>query len=342
MRSEIYEQPGVVDQIAAEGDLYREVCAAAAARDVRFVVYAARGTSDNAAVYGQYLANILGGLPAGLAAPSTVTLYGAEMAFRGALVFGISQSGRTVDVAEYLASAGARGAFTVAITNEEESPLADAAHLALVTHAGSEHAVPATKTYTSQLATLAMVWATWSGRSDLVEALRVEISEAMTMTLELDSWVAEVARSYRLIERLLVTARGVNYATALEAALKLQETCYLQVAAYSAADLAHGPIASVGEDLPVLAIGHPGPAYEVMVELTKELRTRGTDLAVIAPAGAMLDLAEVPIKLPGNVPEILSPLIAILPAQLFAYHLAREKGIDPDHPRGLSKVTHTR
>jgi glucosamine--fructose-6-phosphate aminotransferase (isomerizing) len=341
MREEIDEQPQVVAAIASELPRVEEAVDRAREAGARFVIYAARGTSDNAAVYGKYLANILAGVPAGLAAPSVTTLYGAEISFHNCLVFGVSQSGKTPDVTEYVGDARRRGAFTIAITNEEESPLAEAAEVVLPTRAGIEEAVPATKTYTSQLAVLALFWSIWSERPDAIETFSSELPAAMEAVLGGEDAVARLASRYRFVERLMVAARGFNYATALEAALKLKETCYLGVNAYSAADLLHGPIAAVEEDLPALAFAYPGPAYQPMLDLVRELRDRDVEVAVVGP-GQALEVAGAGIEVPDVVPEVLSPLLTILPAQLLAYYLAREKGIDPDHPRGLSKVTLTR
>ncbi|MDP8959730.1 MAG: SIS domain-containing protein [Actinomycetota bacterium] len=340
MAAEIAEQPEAVARVVADPAPFREACARARGWGARFTIYAARGTSDNAAVYGKYLAAIVGGMPAGMATPSALTLYGADIDFRRCLVIGISQSGQTPDVAGYLGRARTGGAYTVAITNEQESPLAEAADFVLATRAGAEQAVPATKTYTTQLAALAMLWAAWAKREDLIEALQAEVAPAMRKVVGLEENVMGVARRYRSTDRLLATARGFNYATALEAALKLKESCYLSVLAYSAADLMHGPVALAGEDLPALLFAARGPAYQVMVDVAKDLQGRGAELVVVGNGAQALELAGAAIELP-EVAEELSPLLAVLPAQLLAYHLALEKGIDPDRPRGLRKVTPT-
>jgi glucosamine--fructose-6-phosphate aminotransferase (isomerizing) len=341
MGREIEEQPRVVAGVASDAGRYEQVCARAREAGVRFVLYAARGTSDNAAVYGKYLASILAGLPAGLAVPSAATLYHAPMDLRQCLVVGISQSGRTPDVAEFLRLAGEGGALTVAITNEDDSPLARTANELLPTAAGPELAVPATKTYTSELAALAMLWATWSGHDELVRSLSTTIPEAMRAAIAAEDAVIEAARRLRPAERLLVAARGYHYATALEASLKLEETAYLAAMPYSTADLMHGPIALVDTGWPALLFGHPGPAEATLVEVEDELVRRGADVIVVAPPGPLLDAAAFTIPLPSGMPEELAPLVAIVPAQLLALHLATARGIDPDRPRGLSKVTRT-
>ena len=340
MRDEIMEQPAVVARLTADRRPFEEAAREARAAGARFVLYAARGTSDNAAVYGKYLAAILAGVPAGLATPSAATLYGTRIDFRDCLVIGISQSGETPDVADYLAAARAGGAFTVAVTNDAGSPLAAAAHRVLATGAGAELAVAATKTYTSQLAALAAFWAAWTGDGGMAGALAGDVPAAMEAALETEAAVRAVATRLAVAERLIVAARGFNYATALEIALKLEETCYLAAMPFSAADLRHGPIAMIEARYPVLLFAPGGRTREGMLELRDDLRRRGAQTWLVADAPAAGD--EAVVLLPRPLPEALSPLTAVIPGQLLAYHLSLVRGLDPDHPRGLSKVTRTR
>ena len=342
MEAEIREQPAIVARLAADLSPYREACRDIERWGTRFVLFAARGTSDNAAVYGKYLATIRAGRPSGLAVPSGVTFYGAAIDFTGCAVIGISQSGRTPDVAEYLADARRRGAYTIAVTNDEGSVLAGAAHAVLPTGAGEERAVPATKTYTSQLAVLALLFALWSRDEETPALLRDPVPEAMETTLQETDAVDRLIEMLGDRSRLLVAARGYNFATSLEAALKLKETCYLDAAPYSAADLMHGPIAVVDPSWPALLFAAPGPTFGAMLELAGELRARGATVAVVGPPGEADHHADLLLPVAGDPPEPLSPLVAILPAQLLALRLALARGIDPDRPRGLSKVTETR
>jgi len=341
MRDEILEQAGVVARLAADPQPYRAAAREARACGARFVLYAARGTSDNAAVYGKYLATILAGLPAGLAVPSAATVYGAAIDFRDCLVIGISQSGETPDVAEYVAQARAAGAFTLAIANDEGSLLARGAHLVLATHAGSERAVAATKTYTSQLAALALFWSAWSGADALAGALSEDVPAAMAAACAVEDAVKDVAARLSHADRLLVTARGYNYSTALETALKVEETCYLAAMPFSAADLLHGPIAVVEPRYPVLLYAAPGKTLEGMLALNAELQRRGAETFVVAGAGTPVTGSATTLRVPLAVPEELTPLVAVLPGQLLALHLSLARGLDPDAPRGLSKVTRT-
>ena len=341
MRDEILEQAGIIARLAGDPEPYRAAAAEARAAGARFVLYAARGTSDNAAVYGKYLATILAGLPAGLAVPSAATVYGAAIDFRDCLVVGISQSGETPDVAEYVAQARAAGAYTLAITNDAGSLLARAAHGTLATGAGRERAVAATKTYTSQLAALALFWAAWTGEERLTAALAGDVPAAMAAALGVEEKIIEVAARLSHADRLLVTGRGYNYATALETALKVKETCYLAAMPFSAADLMHGPIAVVEPRYPVLLFAAPGRTLGGMLELEAELRRRDAETFVVAGAGTAVPAPATVIPLPLDLPEELTPLVTALPGQLLALHLSLARGLDPDTPRGLSKVTRT-
>jgi len=341
MRDEILEQAGIVARLAACQGPFREAAREARAAGARFVLYAARGTSDNAAVYGKYLATILGGMPAGLAVPSAATLYGARVDFRDCLVVGISQSGETPDVAEYLAAARAGGAFTLAVTNEAGSLLAGAAHRVLATGAGVERAVAATKTYTSQLAALAAFWAAWLDDREMSAALAADVPAAMEAALATEDAVRAVAARLSHAERVLVVGRGFNYATALETALKIKETCYVAAMPFSAADLLHGPIAMVEPQYPVLLFAPDGASRADMLALQKTLRERGAETYVVAGGATRVAGATSVIALPRPLPEPLSPLAAVIPGQLLALHLSLARGLDPDRPRGLTKVTRT-
>jgi glutamine---fructose-6-phosphate transaminase (isomerizing) len=342
MRDEILEQPTIAARLGRDLASFRVAAREARDAGARFVLYAARGTSDNAAVYGKYLATILGGLPAGLAVPSAATLYGAGIDFRDCLVVGISQSGETPDVAEYLAAARGGGAYTLAITNDEDSLLARAAHRVLATRAGAEEAVAATKTYTSQLAALAAFWACWLDDEALGAALAGEVPAAMEAALATEGAVRAVATRLSHAERLIVAGRGFNYATALETALKIKETCYVAAMPFSAADLLHGPIAMVEPQYPVLLVASEGAALDGMLALQDELTRRGAETYVVTDVPARVGDATAVIPLTRPLPEPLSPLAAVIPGQLLALHLSLARGLDPDRPRGLSKVTRTR
>ncbi len=338
MRSELGEGPDIVERLlgGAVGQI-EEVARAVRARQIDLAVIAARGTSDHAALYAQYILGARNGLLVAAAAPSLVSLYGAPPQLRNALVLGISQSGRSPDVVAVLAESRRQGALTVAITNDKTSELAAAAEHIVELDAGEERAVAATKTYLAEIAVLAMLSAALSGDRASRDELGA-IPVALRAALLQEDIVASLAVAWARENRCAVLARGFHYATAREWALKLKELAYVLADPYSAADFQHGPIALVGEGFPVLAVATKGPALEGMTELLARLRDARARLLILSDAelGDLGDVVAIP-----SVPEWLSPLVAILPAQLFAYHLARARGLDTENPRNLSKVTLT-
>lgn len=342
MQEEIYEQP---QAIAATVE--KEYSAVAALvndlrdSDIRHVVIAARGTSDHAATYAKYLFEIVCGIPVTLAAPSVFTLYDATVNLAGCLVLGISQSGQAIDVVQTLSAARGSGALTACITNVADSPLTQVSDHVLLCRAREERSVAATKTYTTSLALVALIAGQWANHKGILSGLRV-LPEQIKATLPLDDLIAQTVERYRYIEECAVLARGLNQATALEAALKMTETSYLMAKAYSMADFLHGPIAIVSEGFPCFLYAPDGRAYPSMVELALKLHERGAETVIFARSEEILNLATRPIPIPVEVDELLSPLLYIVPGQLWACHLSQARGQNPDKPRGLSKVTLTR
>lgn len=340
MLREIREQPAVLEQLLdLELDRVADLAAAARHRNVSTVFLAARGTSDHAAVYAKYLCEIVAGLPAALAAPSVFTLYGAKVRLDHALVLGISQSGRAADAIEVLRQMRAAGYLTGCITNDASSSMAATAEFPLLCHAGPERSLPATKTYTTSLAVVFALVAGLADRPELIDELR-RVPDAMREALKLEEQIADRAERYRYMNECVILARGINQCTALEWALKLSETSYLRAHPYSAADFLHGPIAVVDEGYPCLLVAPSGHGSAVMAEVAMEVRNRGGETVVLSDIPELLAGATTPLPMPA-VPELLSPLVAAVVAQLFAFHVARVKGRDPDHPRGLKKITHT-
>ncbi len=340
MRAEIHEQPAALERLlAAELERVRALAAAAREQQVSLLFLAARGTSDHAAVYAKYLCEILVGLPAALAAPSVFTLYRAQVRLDHALVLGISQSGKAADAIAVLQAARGAGRLTGCVTNDPASPMAAAVEHPLCCHAGPEQSLPATKTYTTSLALVYALMAELAGRPELLDDLR-RVPEWVQAALALEPQVAEAAERYRYMEECVVLARGINQCSALETALKLSETSYLRAHPYSAADFLHGPIAVVEDGYPCLLFAPSGRGLPVMGEVAREVSTRGGELVVLSDDAQLLAQARTALPLPA-VPELLSPLVGIVVAQLFAYHVSRVKGRDPDRPRGLKKVTHT-
>jgi glucosamine--fructose-6-phosphate aminotransferase (isomerizing) len=321
------EQPAVLERLLRDS----AAAVAAAGTDIvasrpRFAVIAARGSSDNVARYAQHLFGRFWGMPVALATPSLHTLYDADVDYREALVIGISQSGASPDVASVVKAATAAGAVTVAITNEPGSLLAESARHVIELRTGAERSVAATKTYTASLGAVAALVG--------VEPRELRaLPEAMA--LQLDAPVpAEEAAAW---PRLAVVGRGVVYGTAFEAALKLSELTGVIAAPYSSADFMHGPIAIVERGFPILAIAPSGPTLDGVRELLAAASERGADITVVSDANG----------LPGRrihlqpVPEWLSPLVSVIPAQKLAIGAAEVLGRDVDHPTGLHKVTLT-
>lgn len=332
MAAEIAEQPAMFAGVLREQAAHlAEIGAAIRASAPRFVLFAARGTSDHAALYAKYLVETKLGLPAGLASPSTMTLYKARPAFSDVLFVGVSQSGGSPDLLGSLRTARECGALTLAVTNDPTSPLASAAELSADIGAGPERAVAATKSYTAQLLALYLIVGSWAGL-DVSAAQR--LPEAAAATLANADRAEAAAARYRFADRLVTAARGYSYPTAREGALKLMETSYLSAQAFSGADLLHGPMAMLDSGVPVIAVRTPGAGGAAMDPVLRRLAEAGADVLLVGPQdGLPVDTAE--------VGEELAPLLEILPLQQLACRLASDRGGDPDAPRGLRKVTET-
>jgi len=349
MLTEIEEQPQALERtLAAELSRAEELRKRFAANPPRFVVLIARGTSDNAAMFGRYLIEITAGLPVSLAAPSVTTLYGASLKLDGALVVGVSQSGESTDVNVCLEAARKAGAMTLGITNEEQSAMARIAESTLFVRAGREKSVAATKTYTGQLLAFYLLAYALGGRVQ-IDRLK-ELPETVESSLALASVVRGLAERYRFMERVVVIGRGLNYANAFELALKLMETCYVTAERFSGADFAHGPIALLERDYPAFLFAPPGPTAEDSLAMAKRLQSLEAETMVLAPQSSeeILKTAHKAIRVPvapgessAEPADLYTPIPYIVPAQMFAAFLAEEKGLNPDRPRTLSKVTKT-
>ncbi len=342
LEREIRDQPAVVRRLL---DIERENFNALARlfreRNPHCIVIAARGSSDNVARYGKYLLGSVTGLPVALATPSLLTIYNQSLRLENTLVIGISQSGQSPDIVAVLAEGTRCGALTVAVTNDFESPLARAADHCIDLHIDREESVAATKTYTASLTVLAMLAAALEPESERFRSLQ-RVPDLLSEMLSEGDTIQESAQRYREMDACVVIGRGYNYATAFEIALKMKELAYILAEPYSSADFWHGPVALVEGGFPVISIVPESPASRELQELLVHLRSRGADLVVLSPLADVLKLAETPIPLPGEIPEWLSPIVSVVPGQFFALGLTIAKGLDPDRPRGLSKITRTR
>jgi glucosamine--fructose-6-phosphate aminotransferase (isomerizing) len=343
LREEILEQPAVLARLIERGrgaveEAAREIRAA----EPEFVVIAARGTSDHAATFAQYVFGIRHGLVTALASPSIVSLHGAALRFDRALVIGISQSGASPDVSSVVAAGRARGAVTIALTNEPGSSLAQAAARTLPLETGPERAVAATKTYTAELTVLGMLSAALAGSDADWDAISA-LPEAAARALAEETEARRIAAEQAALPRAFVLGRSYSYATAREWALKLKELTYLPADPYSTADFLHGPLALVGRKDVVFAAATNGIGAADVDEVVERLvRDHAVRVLVLSDDDALRGHATWALRAPSGLPEWLAPIPAIVPAQLHAYHLARARGLDPEAPRSISKVTLTR
>jgi glutamine---fructose-6-phosphate transaminase (isomerizing) len=342
LEQEIREQPEVLARLLTEEvEKARALAEAMRRRKIQYIMVAARGTSDNAGRYGQYLFGAMNHLPVALAAPSLFSIYGTPPRFGDCLVLGISQSGQSPDIVGVLEEARRQGVMTAAITNEPDSPLGQVGDHVLSLHAGPERSVAATKTYTAEVMAVALINAVLSGDPANLAALST-VPEAAAKTLDLAPEVKRVAERYRFADRLVVLGRGYNFATAFEIALKLKETNYIASEPYSPADFLHGPLAMIDESYPVIFVAPSGAMLPEMRYAMQRVSERGAELLVISDDDAALAAGQLGLRLPAALPEWLTPLVAVLPGQLLALHMSLERGDDPDHPRALQKVTLTR
>jgi len=340
LQKEIAQQPAVIERLLNDGKALTEAVATAI-RDFNpgFACIAARGTSDNAAHYAQYMFGGLLRLPVMLATPSLHTVYGTPPNLSRALVIGVSQSGEAEDVRTVLSDANQQGALTLAITNFEESPLAQTAKYHLPLLAGRELSVAATKTYTAQLTVIAMLTGALTGNGSLRKDLGA-LPRLAAQALRLGDEIAAWSQRYRYIDRLVTLGRGFNYATACEISLKVKELSYIASEGYSEANFRHGPIAAIDRGHPVILVSPHGKNLAGMVDMCQRLNELDAETLVISNNSDLLGQGRQAMTIP-STPEWLSPILAVMPGQIFAMQQALARGYEVDKPRGLSKVTIT-
>ena len=337
MAAEIREQPAALRR-TLDALLPLEPAVAELAARTRQVLFIARGSSDAATLYGRYLCEVGAGRLATPASPSVATRYRRRLDLDGVLAVALSQSGRTEEIVETLTWAADCGATTVAVTNDADSPLAAAARLALVTQAGPERAVPATKSYTTQLAAL-VVLALGLGADPDLRGQLARVPDAVALALESD--VDPLAVALSDVDGLVVSGRGFAASTAWELSLKVRETCAIDASGLSYADLLHGPIAVADARTPALLVAaNDGPVLAGVVAVAERLRAAGVPVHCVGGGPALALIADVALAGP-DLPEQLAPLALVVPGQLAVEALARRLGLDPDDPTGLTKVTQT-
>ena len=338
--AEIREQPRAIHSLLEHTEEYERVGAELRARGATTVRMVGHGSSDNAASYGVYA---FGLLPRWTALRDSITLgvyYESDLDLSGAAVLGLSQSGRTPDVIAYIERARARGAFTIAVTNDPRSELAHTAEVVLPLAAGPEQAVAATKTYLNQLAALALLAAAAAGTAGQMAADLRAVAELVDALIpDVETRVGRVANAFAYVGRMFVIGRGVEYATAREIALKLQETCRIAADSLTATDFAHGPVAALDPLFPVWAIASHDKALPAVLEAAARARAAGATLLASGTAAEEVVGADYVLPVPQPPTPLLAPLLSIVPGQLVAWAVAQAKGLDPDYPAGLSKVT---
>lgn len=340
LEKEILEQPAVLERMMQSESLP----AMKFANDIRGsfdqVLIVARGTSDNAARYAQYLFGAQNHMPVILATPSLFTLYRRTPVLKRMLVIAISQSGRSPDIIAVLDEANRQGQTTLAITNDPSSPLAKTASHVMDLHAGVEKSTAATKTYTASLAALALLSCHLADDRSRIASLE-RIPAAIRDTLAMTQGSIPLMERYRYMDRLTVISRGYNYSTSFEVAIKIRELTGILAESYSSADFLHGPIAVVKNGYPVLVIAARGRTAGDLIGLTRELHARGAEIIAISNIDTILKRGRLALNVSRDVPEWLTPLVMVLPGQVFAMQLTLDRNLNPDHPTGITKITRT-
>lgn len=338
MQAEVNEQPAALarlldTQLGSIQDVAKQI----QAKNPRFVMLNARGTSDHAAQYLKYYLEIKLGIPVGLSSPSVFTAYHAKPVYQDVVWISVSQSGGSPDLVEATNQAREAGCLTVAVTNAPESPLAVASELNIDVVAGPEKAVAATKSFTNQLLALYLLGNAWHGGDGAAAHKLPAYAQAVVDAKD----ASGVAERYRFAEKMITTGRGYAYPIAREGALKLMETTYLAAQPFSSADLMHGPMAMVDPGHPVIAIVPEGTGGEAIQPVLDRLQENRADVLVVGDQNRVGNAAAF-IPLPTGIPEEISPIIQIIPLQQLAHDIAVSRGNNPDAPRGLRKVTETR
>jgi glucosamine--fructose-6-phosphate aminotransferase (isomerizing) len=338
--AEIREQPHALRALLEHDADFARVAATARERGTSVVRMVGHGSSDNAASYGVYA---FGLLPRWTALRDSITLtayYDAQLELRGSTVVALSQSGRTPDVIDYVTRARRAGAYTVALTNDPGSDLASEADDVLPLEAGPENAVAASKTYLNQVAALGLLAAHAAGEGERFAAGIATTAELLEQMLpDLESAVRRIALPFASVGRMFVVGRGIQFGTAREIALKLLETCRVAAEPLTATDLAHGPVAALDPLFPVWTIASEDQTLPAVVEAAERVRLAGATLVASGDAADKLAGAAYALPVPSPPSPLLSPLLSVVPGQVFALELARAKGLDPDRPEGLTKVT---
>ena len=342
MWNEIMEQPGILKRcLEVNYGKVSEFIHQMKSEEIDFICIAARGTSDHAGLFGKYVFETPNGIPVSLCAPSVHTVYGKELKLRNTLVIGISQSGKAEDVLEVIRHAKKQNCITIGITNDSSSKIAREARFHFNCEAGLETSVAATKTFLGEMLVISLIAALWADDRAFMERLR-QLPEMVEETLLISSEISDKAMRYRYMNECFVLARGINYSTALETALKVQETSYVRARGYAISDFYHGPLAMIEKDMPVIVIAPKGPTLKDSMEMIRRLESIGAEIIVISNDTEALAYGSTSFRIPETEEDRISAFLNIVVAQLFACSISEVKGFNPDSPRGLNKVTITR
>lgn len=340
LEQEILEQPKMIDRLILEEQDHVAALVDKIKGKFNYVLIAARGTSDNAARYAQYLFQIHNEIPIALATPSVFSLYKKRPNLEGALVLAISQSGMSPDILSVLKEGKRQGRPTLAVTNNADSPLAEIADDVILLHAGIEKAVAATKTYTTSLVAMALISLNLAHERSMLETLKMVPKWAeITLDTVLDK-TDQMEKFHDLVHGVVI-GRGFNYCTAFEIALKIKELTGITMVPYSSADFLHGPVASVHQGYPALVIAHHGKVFQDIKQVIERVNSLGADTLLISDDKELCSQEGFSIQTPTGIPEWISPVINVIPGQVLGWQLAKFKGMDPDYPKGLKKVTKT-
>jgi len=342
MLKEIREQPAVLERCIQENtEVVKKIVEEINKQDIQWVYIAARGTSDHASIYGKYIIESEVGVPVALAAPSVFTLYNKTLNFKNGLVIAVSQSGKAADALEVIRSANKQNALTVSITNFSDSPLAQEAKYHLYCSAGLEESVAATKTFTSEMMLFAQLTAEWAKNSAMSKNLSL-VAENVSSILDKSSIIESFVPRYRFMDECFVLSRGTNYAIAMESALKIQETTYARAKAFAISDFQHGPIAMIDRNIPVIIYAPNGPSFGDTSAMIDRLTESNIELIVVSNNESALSKGTSSFAIPQTNDDVVSPFYNAVVAQLFACNLSLTKGLNPDTPRMLKKVTVTK
>jgi len=342
MKKEIWEQPIVLKQsYEANVEKLKTLAKEILDREINNIIFVARGSSDNAAIYGKYLIEILAGIPVGLAAPSVASIYKTRLKLDKTCVISVSQSGESNDICNFVEMANKSGAMTVAITNMANSKLSNCANYTINMGVGVEEAIAATKTFTAEILLLELLAAFLGKNEEIVSGLAM-IDKVIERALELEEKIKSEVIKFRYMSECFILGRGIVYPLGLEFALKIQETSYIRAKGFSTSDFRHGPIAMIARDIPVFILALNDETSEDSIEMVNKLTHEKIDVVAFSDVDEVKKRCFLYFEIDKKLDNFMKPLYIAPLIQMFSYYLCVIKGYNPDAPRLLSKVTVTK